>query len=74
MFLRDLALVSERIIKSIAKFCCTDRKEVKSEYCWDSTFDIGESSSYYLLALSFRDGTLSNNTAKCFPVMLSHKI
>ena len=64
-------LFNKRIIKNIANFCCTDRKEVKSALYWDFTFDIGKSQSYYLLALSYQNTTLFNKTTKLCSIMLS---
>ena len=65
-----ILLINKRIIKNIANFCCTDRKEVKSALCWDFTFDIGNSPPYYLLALSYQNTALFNKTTKRCPVVL----
>ena len=69
-FSYDTVLFNKRVIKNIANFCCTDRKEVKSALCWDFTFDIGKSPPYYLLALSYQNTTLFNKTTKHCPVMV----
>ena len=77
-FSYNIVLFNKRIIESIANFCCTERKEVKSALCWDFTFDIGKSPPYYLLALSYQNTILFNKTTKrCLvmlgPVLICHK-
>ena len=48
-FSNDFVLLNKHIIKNIANFWCTDRKEVKSALCWEFPFDIGN--SYHIIYL-----------------------
>ena len=69
-FSYDIILFNQRVINSIANFCCTSDGNYKPALCWDFTFDLGKSPPYYVLALSFQNTTLLNKATKKCPVML----
>ena len=77
-FSYDIILFNDLIIKQVANIRCNDIQRFKLHLCFDFTFDLGKSPSFYALVVTYQNTSiLFKQTQKCptmlGPLMLCHK-
>ena len=50
----DIVLCNQRMIKNFANFCCNNLSSFKSPLCWDFTFELRKSPSFFVLVITYR--------------------
>ena len=65
----DVVLYKERIVKNIANVCCGNIAIFKSPLCFDFTFDLGKSPTYFALVLTYQNTSLISKQTTKSPTM-----
>ena len=74
----NIVLYKERIVKNTANFYCSDIAIFKSPLCFDFTFNLGKSPSYFALVLTYQNTSLiskqtNKSPTKLVPILQCHK-
>ena len=75
-FSYDVVVFNDRIVKNIANFCCTNGINLKSAFCFDFTFDLGNNPLNYVLLfqnISLIKKTTKKSQAISGPILICHK-